>query len=209
MYTPTYFKTGDDQAIKDFIRQNGFGILVSAANGKPLATHIPLELSEDGTKLYAHISKGNPQGKDLQQVNEVLVIFNGPHAYISSSWYNHLNVPTWNYIAVHVYGIVRIVEGEELFTSLAQLMNKYEQHSADPVTVENLTPAYIQQAMKGVTGFEITITKIEATHKLSQNRDHESYTNIIHELDNRSDADSTAIADAMRKNQSTLFKDQL
>ncbi len=141
------------------------------------------------------------------QASEILVIFNGPHAYISSSWYNHLNVPTWNYIAVHVYGTVRMVEGEELFHSLAQLMNKYEKHSADPVTVEKLTPAYMQQAMKGVTGFEITITKTEATHKLSQNRDHESYTNIIHELDNRNETESAAIANAMRKNESALFKD--
>ena len=207
MYTPKYFKDEDDQSIKDFIRQNGFGILVSATNGNLVATHIPLELSEDGTKLSGHISKGNPQGKDLLQASEILVIFNGPHAYISSSWYNHLNVPTWNYIAVHVYGTVRMVEGEELFHSLAQLMNKYEKHSADPVTVEKLTPAYMQQAMKGVTGFEITITKTEATHKLSQNRDHESYTNIIHELDNRNETESAAIANAMRKNESALFKD--
>lgn len=206
MYTPKYFKNENDQAITDFIRQNGFGILVSSANGNLIATHIPLELSEDGTKLSGHISKGNPQGKDLLQAGDVLVIFNGPHTYISSSWYNHLNVPTWNYIAVHVYGTVRIIEGEELFSSLEQLMNKYEKHSADPVTVEKLTPAYMQQAMKGVTGFEIAITKIEATHKLSQNRDRESYTNIIHELDNRNDADSTAIANAMRNNQSALFK---
>lgn len=205
MYTPKYFKSEDDQGIKDFIRQNGFGILVSAANGNLLATHIPLELSEDGTKLSGHISKVNPQGKDL--TDEVLVIFNGPHAYISSSWYNHRNVPTWNYIAVHVYGTVRIIEGEELFQSLEQLMNKYEKHSADPVTTEKLTPAYMQQAMKGVLGFEIAITKTEATYKLSQNRDRESYTNIIHELDNQNEADSTAIASAMRQNHAALFTD--
>ena len=172
-----------------------------------MATHIPLELSEEGTKLSGHISKGNPQGKDLPAAGEVLVVFSGPHTYISSSWYDHANVPTWNYIAVHVYGTIRLIEGEELFHSLAQLMDKYEKNSADPVTVEKLTPAYMQQAMKGVTGFEINITRIEATQKLSQNRDRKNYTNIIHELDKRGDHDSTAIADAMRANQSSLFKD--
>lgn len=207
MYTPKHFRYEDQDAIQDFIRQNGFGILISAANGNLLATHIPLELSADGTKLSGHISKGNPQGKDLLATGEVLVIFSGPHTYISSSWYDHANVPTWNYIAVHVYGTIRLIEGEELFHSLEQLMGKYEKHSADPVTVERLTPAYMQQAMKGVTGFEIAITKIEATQKLSQNRDRKNYTAIIHELDKRGDHDSTAIANAMRVNQSSLFKD--
>ncbi len=207
MYTPKYFRNEDEHAVKEFIRQNGFGILISAANGNLLATHIPLELSADGTKLSGHISKGNAQGKDLLKAMEVLVIFSGPHTYISSSWYDHANVPTWNYIAVHVYGTIRLIEGEELFHSLEQLMNKYERHSADPVTVEKLTPAYMQQAMKGVTGFEINITKIEATHKLSQNRDRKNYANIIHELDQRGDHDSAAIADAMRASQSSLFKD--
>jgi transcriptional regulator len=206
MYTPKYFRNDDQEAIKEFVRQNGFGILVSAANGNLLATHIPLELSADGTKLSGHISKGNPQGKDLIATSEVLVIFNGPHTYISSSWYDHANVPTWNYIAVHVYGTVRLVEGEELFDSMEQLMSKYEKHSADPVTVEKLTPSYMRQAMNGVTGFEISITKIEATYKLSQNRDHKNYTNIIQELDRRGDHDSVAIAEAMRTNQSSLFK---
>ena len=207
MYTPKYFRNEDQHAIKDFIRQNGFGILISATNGNLLATHIPLELSAEGTKLSGHISKGNPQGKDLPAAGEVLVVFSGPHTYISSSWYDHDNVPTWNYIAVHVYGTIRLIEGEELFHSLAQLIDKYEKNSADPVTVEKLTPAYMQQAMKGVTGFEINITRIEATQKLSQNRDRKNYTNIIHELDKRGDNDSTAIADAMRANQSSLFKD--
>lgn len=206
MYTPKYFRNEDHDATKEFIMQNGFGILISAANGNLLATHIPLELSADGTKLLGHISKGNPQGKDLS-AGEVLVVFSGPHTYISSSWYDHANVPTWNYIAVHVYGTIRLIEGEELFHSLEQLMGKYEKHSADPVTVEKLTPAYMQQTMKGVTGFEIAITKIEATQKLSQNRDRKNYTAIIHELDKRDDHDSAAIANAMRANQSSLFKD--
>lgn len=207
MYTPKYFRNEDEHAVKEFIRQNGFGILISATNGNLLATHIPLELSADGTKLSGHISKGNPQGKDLLEADEVLVVFSGPHAYISSSWYDHANVPTWNYIAVHVYGTIRLVEGDELFHSLEQMMNKYEKHSANPVTVEKLTSAYMQQAMKGVTGFEINITKMEATQKLSQNRDHKNYTTIIHELDKRGDSDSVEIADAMRAIKPALFKD--
>ncbi|SKC78088.1 FMN-binding negative transcriptional regulator [Ohtaekwangia koreensis] len=204
MYTPKQFKNDNDAEIKEFVRHNGFGILVSQKEGAMLATHIPLELSEDGTKLSGHISRGNPQWKSFT-TDDVLVIFNGPHTYISSSWYNHANVPTWNYIAVHAYGKINIIEDEELFNSLANLMNKYEKNSQHPVTVEKLTPEYIKRAMQGVVGFEVTITKLEATYKLSQNRDHESYNSIVHELEKRKDENSEQIAQAMVKNHASLF----
>ena len=205
MYTPKYFQHTDTVAIQDFIREHGFGILISQKDGNLMATHIPLELSEDGNKLTGHISKANPQWKSFTESGEVLVIFNGPHTYISSSWYNHKNVPTWNYMAVHAYGTIRTIEGEALFQSLAHLMNKYERDSMHPVTVESLSAEYITKAMQGVVGFEIVITKLEATHKLSQNRDRESYDNIIHELKKREDADSAQIARAMEKNHNSLF----
>jgi transcriptional regulator len=114
-------------------------------------------------------------------------------------------VPTWNYIAVHAYGKINIIEGEELFNSLANLMDKYEKNSQHPVTVEKLTPEYIERAMQGVVGFEITITKLEATYKLSQNRDHESYNSIVHELEKRNDENSEQIAQAMVGNHASLF----
>jgi transcriptional regulator len=205
MYTPKYFQHTDTGSIHHFIRQHGFGILVSQKDGNLMATHIPLELSEDGAKLTGHISKANPQWRSFTEAGEVLVIFNGPHTYISSSWYNHKNVPTWNYIAVHVYGTINTIEGEALFQSLAHLMNKYERDSEHSVTVESLSAEYITKAMQGVVGFEITITKLEATHKLSQNRDRESYDNIIHELKKREDADSAQIAQAMEQNHDSLF----
>src|SRR4051812_15778197 len=118
MYVPKQFKNNEPAQIKDFIRKNGFAILVSQCEGKIVATHLPLELNEDGEKLSGHISRANPQWKNFDQGTEVLAIFNGPHAYISSSWYNHENVPTWNYIAVQVYGKIAIIEGEELVRSM-------------------------------------------------------------------------------------------
>lgn len=199
MYTPKPFQNTDLSSVKDFIRHNGFGILVSQKEGQLAATHIPMLLSEEGTCLTGHISRGNRQWKDVGSSSEVLAIFNGPHAYISSSWYDHENVPTWNYIAVHVYGVIRIIEGDELLESLRHLVDKYEQHSEKPVSVEKMSPDFLKKEIRGIVGFEITITNIEAAYKLSQNRDKANHDNIIQELEKRGDASSKEIAEAMKK----------
>jgi transcriptional regulator len=206
MYTPKHFVNNNSDEVKDFIRKNAFGILVNQAVGKILATHIPLELSDDGTKLSGHLSRANAQWKTFQSDGEVLAIFSGPHAYISPSWYNHENVPTWNYIAAHVYGTIRIIDGDQLYESLKHLVDKYEQYSAKPVSVENLSPDYVKRAMLGIVGFEILITKIEASFKLSQNRDEVNYDSIIHALEKRGDDQSSQVAKAMKNNSDSLFK---
>src|SRR4026207_836328 len=142
MYVPKQFRNNDASTISDFIRHHGFGILVSQSDSRMVATHIPLELSEDETKLRGHIAKANPQWKHFQNKSEIMVIFPGPHAYVSSSWYDHENVPTWNYIAVHVYGKIQIIEGDELYSALKQLVDKYEKTSAYPVSIEKMSPEY-------------------------------------------------------------------
>jgi transcriptional regulator len=201
MYTPKHFQNHNTAEIKEFIQQYGFGILVSQGSESLQATHIPLELSADETKLTAHISRGNPQWKNIESVKEILAIFSGPHSYISSSWYNHENVPTWNYIAVHVYGTIRIVEGEALRDSLKHLVNKYEKDSEKPVSLESLSPDYVNRALQGIVGLEISITRIEASYKLSQNRDDENYNNVIHELEKRKDENASQVASIMKKNR--------
>jgi transcriptional regulator len=128
-----------------------------------------------------------------------MIIFPGPHAYVSSSWYDHENVPTWNYIAVHVYGKIKIIEGEELHAALKQLVDKYEKGSEHPVSIEKMSPEYVRQSIRGLIGFEIDITSIEASYKLSQNRDKKNYMNIINELEKRGDHDSKSVAAEMKK----------
>ena len=139
MFVPKYAQNNDAAEIKEFIKQNGFGILISQSSQKLMATHIPLEFSQDESKLLGHISKANPQWKKFESDSEVLAIFSGPHAYISSSWYDHENVPTWNYIAAHVYGSIRIIEGDELYEALKHLVAKYEAASAHPVSMETMS----------------------------------------------------------------------
>jgi len=128
-----------------------------------------------------------------------MVIFPGPHAYVSSSWYDHENVPTWNYIAVHVYGKIQIIESDELYSALKQLVDKYEKTSEYPISVEKMSPEYVRQSIQGLVGFAIEITSIEAAYKLSQNRDRKNYVNIINELEKRGDHESKSIAAEMKK----------
>jgi len=185
MYIPEQYKNENLPEIKDFLRHNSFGILVNQTDGKLWATHIPLELevNEDGKDvLYGHVSKENPQWKSFTSDHKILAIFHGPHAYISSSWYDHENVPTWNYIAVHIYGKVKILEGEAVVTLLKKLVDKYEANSENPVRVEELSKKTMLQT-RGIVAFEIAIEEIHSVKKMSQNRDDKNYENIISELE--------------------------
>ena len=173
MYINKNNRQEDPAEIEEFVTQNGFAILVSQVDGRPWATHIPLMLShndEEQPILSGHVSKVNGQWKNIEG-QEVLVIFSGPHTYISSSWYDHENVPTWNYTAVHAYGRARLVTGDELAQALAKLTDHYEQQSEKPVSVEGMSPGYFDSQVRGLVGFEIAVTQFQAVRKLSQNRD--------------------------------------
>jgi transcriptional regulator len=201
MYIPPKFKQEDPEEIRQFIREYGFAILISQAGNQPWATHLPLYLDVNSRSediLHGHVARGNRQWKDLTQ-NRVLAVFQGPHTYISSSWYNHENVPTWNYMAVHVYGTARLTEGEELLSSLKKLTDKYESASEKPVSVEGMSEEYVQKEIRGLVGIEIKVEEIQAVYKLSQNRDETNHQNIIRELEKRGDAPSLDIAEAMKK----------
>lgn len=198
MYQPKYYKNSNREEQLDFIRKNSFGMLINEVNNKPWVTHIPFMLNGDGTKLTSHISRGNMQWKHFTSEKEVLVVFLGPNAYVSSSWYNHENVSTWNYIALHVYGNLRIIEGDELKSSLKELVDHFEADSTHPVSLEKMTPSYLEREIRGIVAFEITINQIEAAFKLSQNREKEDYENIITEL-NKRDHDAQEVANEMKK----------
>ena len=201
MYIPDLYKNENQEEIQNFIHENGFAIVINQTNGKLWATHIPLllETNQNGEQqLIGHLSKLNPQGESFQTNDDVLVIFNGSHSYISSSWYDHENVPTWNYLAVHVYGKVTILSHDETVLSLKKLVDKYETNSENPVRVENLSEKTMREA-RGIIGFTIAITAIEAQKKLSQNRDEKNYENVISELEKTKNSQSIAIANEMKK----------
>mgnify|MGYP001790902440 CR=1 FL=1 len=203
MYIPHFYKNENADEIREFIRQNSFGILINQLDGKPWATHIPLEL-EQGPKgkatLVGHIAKANPQWKAFKLNPKVLCIFNGPHAYVSSSWYKEEEVPTWNYIAVHVYGTLQVLSEEETMKSLYRLVDKYELDSENPVSLEDMAPKTLRQ-VKGVVGFSIAIEEIQAAYKLSQTRPSD-HNRITEELKKRKDPGSQGIARKMDASKS-------
>lgn len=201
MYTPVHFRPESIEAVQAFVKENSFAILVSYQDGKPIASHIPLLLveREDKQVLWGHISKANPMWENIEGQEEVLAIFSEPHTYISSSWYNHVNVPTWNYIAVHIYGRVKIIDGEMLHQSIFDLVEKYEAGNEKRFHLSDLTEKDLKRQMHGIVGLELAVERVEASFKLSQNRKPEDFENIIRALHKRGDAQSEQIAAEMAK----------
>jgi transcriptional regulator len=202
MYIHRLNQWESEPEVIDFIQKNAFATLVSQVDGRPWATHLPfvLDKNSDGEAvLHGHLAKANPQWKSIVNTEEVLVIFQGPHAYISSSWYNHENVPTWNYLAVHVYGKIRIIEGEELMHHLKTLVDVYEHGRPNRVQVETMSEAYVEGQVRALVGIEVNISEVQASAKLSQNRDEVNYQNIIKKLEESEFPMDKEVAEEMRK----------
>lgn len=202
MYIPKYFKVSDFDEIAEFVRQNSFGTLVTTKKGKPIATHIPLQLikQEEDYFITGHMAYGNPQWRTFETFEEVLVMFQGPHAYISSSWYEEENVPTWNYQAVHLYGTAQLLTEEELIQDLTSLMQKYESRRENPVLWDKLSPALLEKELKGIVGFKIPVREVQAAYKMSQNRNETDYKNIIQRLQQEEEPASKQLAGVMSRN---------
>jgi len=205
MYIHKFYREEDRAKIMEFLRQNEFATLVAYDGEKPAASHLLMEVVEDGEKFFVngHMSKANSLWKAFEKNPEVLVIFQGPHTYISPTWYNHVNVPTWNYQSIHVYGKPRIVtDHEETYETLSRLVAKHEGTSS--YRLGTLPSDFVEKEMKGIVAFQIEVTRIEANYKLSQNRDHESYWKVVSHLEERDDEMSHGVAEAMRQQRSSL-----
>ena len=200
MYIHKLNREENREKILEFLRQNEFATLVTYDGEKPVASHLLMEIVEDEENLFVngHMSRANSLWKTFEKNIEVLVIFQGPHTYISPTWYNHINVPTWNYQSVHVYGKPRIVsDHDEAYGILSRLVAKYEDSSS--YSMETLSQDFVEKEMKGIVAFQIEVTRLEANYKLSQNRDDESYRSVVSHLDERRDEMSHGVADAMKR----------
>ena len=182
MYIPRQYEWKNQQDIKSFINEHPFAIVINQVDGKPWATHTPIISTEKEDVLFGHISKANPQWRTLQD-QEIMVIFNGPHSYISSSWYDHESVPTWNYLAVHIYGKIKIVEGENLKNHMSNFMAHFESSQPKGQKMEDLSPSYIEREIKGIVGFEIQVKEVQAVEKMSQGKNEKNKKVIAEELD--------------------------
>ena len=204
MYVPGHFRVTDQAQLDAFIRQHDFATLVSWDGERPVASHLLLEFerrSDGSAVVLGHMSRANPQWKSFDAGRDVLAIFSGPHTYVSAGWYDHVNVPTWNYLAAHVYGVARIVtDTGELAAMLKRLVDRHESAggATPPYRMEDLPEGYVEKELRGIAGFAIAVTRIEAAFKLSQNRNARDHANVAAELDKRGDENSAAIARAMR-----------
>ena len=200
MYIPAHFREEDRDTLFQFIRQNSFGLLVTASDGVPTATHLPFtlnaEANENGT-LRAHLARANPQWRHLETEREILVVFSGEHSYISPTWYvNAPNVPTWNYTAVHIYGTPRILSDDEMRPLLVELTGQYEGEqgwSLDAVSTD-----YTEKLIRAIIGFEIQITRIEGKWKMSQNKPEVDKNSVIDALETQTAPMAQTVAAAMK-----------
>lgn len=202
MFVPAYFKVSDQQVVENFVKNNSFATLVTNGDPYPQATHIPIELEVNaaGEKvLWGHVARGNTQWKDFARFPQVRVIYlSSIHGYISSSWYDHPNAPTWNYVSVQVTGRIRIVSETEAWEAVRRLVDKYEKVSEQPVSLDRLPPS-VQVQMKGLVAFEVAIENWEAAYKLSQNRDEKNFQSIIEKLEAMPDHTSRLLAALMKE----------
>ena len=199
MYSPKYFKLEDEKMIDEIIEQHSFATLISYQNEEPIATHLPLVLDRKNGCLYGHFAKPNQQWKTYDN-QTFLAIFHGPHSYISSSWYEtETAVPTWNYVTVHVYGQMELMEdSQEIYEVLKDLVVKYEAPDST-YSLEKVDASYVEQLSKGIVAFKLHITKIEAKAKLSQNHPLERKQRVIQQLEKSARQEDHEVAAWMKR----------
>jgi len=172
------------EAAIEFIKKYGFATLICSHGSGMQAVHIPIEAVQDGQTLTltGHVSIANPICDFINNQSEALVIFSEPHAYISSSWYDHVNVPTWNYIAIHASGQLLKTNGKKLLEDIKSMVNHYEDGRKDRYHLSDMPDDMLQAHLNGLMGFQLEVNKLEANYKLSQNRNDKNYNNIIEKL---------------------------
>ncbi len=207
MYIPNVYREDDVEKLVAFMRANSFATLVSTLEGVLSASHIPLvvTLQDEIVKLTGHLAKPNPQWKAFR-TSESLAIFTGPHAYISPSLYEkHESVPTWNYIAVHAYGIPQIItqgDSRELMDKMIDEM--IDRYGPDYKSQwHSLSFGFREGMMNGIIGFEMVVTRLEGKYKLSQNRSQIDQHNVAHELLQSTDQAAYGVGIAMKQNLET------
>lgn len=208
MYNFSYFKENDAAVVREFMKQHPFAMIIGAdAANNPVATQVPVLLKERDGELFiqAHIMRQTDHHKAFEHNPNVLVVFTGPHCYVSAGWYtNKQTASTWNYMSVHAKGELNFLGDEQLLELLHELTNQYENDPASPSSYEHLPEDYVQRLSKAIIGFEIKVTELDHVFKLSQNREEEGYNNIIQHL-MLGNAEEKAVAEEMLKRRDRLF----
>ena len=204
MYTPRSYQQEDADALRRVMDTYPFAILISQREREPFATHLPFMWSPGGEHgvLLGHMARANPHWKSWDVTTRVMVIFNGPHSYISPAWYEQqVTVPTWNYVTVHAYGTPVLVHEAGRLRRLVTDLTRRHETAPDGWRVERAEPI-MERELKAIVGFEIAIDRIEGKFKLNQNRSEADQRGVVRALQDSTDGDQRAIAELMRQNLS-------
>jgi transcriptional regulator len=202
MYLTSHFQQPDVVQLHDLIVRHSFGLLISQFDGQPFASHLPLLLDRtSGThgELIGHMARANPQWQQAGGTT-VLAVFSGPHAYISPSWYEAENVvPTWNYAAVHAYGVFEAIHDPLALTAIVRAyVEHYERGMPAPWSLSG-SPHFVERLVEQIVGFRIPIERLEGKWKLSQNHPRERREKVIAALKRQEGEESLAIAALMQE----------
>jgi len=200
MYIPESFKEENPERLAALINDNSFGMLITAPDGIPFVTHLPFLLEPSAGKhgkLLGHIARANPQWRHLASGAEVLAVFQGPHAYISPSWYLSPNVPTWNYAVAHVRGISRLIEDPAELDALVERLTQYHESQMPSPYQSGLADELRARLLDMIVGFEIEITELQGKFKISQNRSPEEQQGVIAGLNQTNNPLAAAVAKLM------------
>lgn len=200
MYIPKYYQMSDYENIKAFMSDHNFVTIVTTNDARPVATHLPVTIQEENNILYVsgHFAKANKQWQTIENNENILIIFHGPHSYISSTWYEKEYVPTWDYQSIHAYGKGYLLNENELIEELTQLLDKYEGYRENGAIWSNISEKTKKQ-MKGIVGFKVKVAQIEAAYKLSQNRSNQDKENIISHLQESTNSITKRLAEEIKK----------
>jgi len=201
MYIPVAFAETNQAKLYDFIEENSFGLLFSQVDGEPFASHLPILLDRQFGPpgcLIGHMARANPQWQQAHG-QTVLAVFSGPHAYISPAWYEAENVvPTWNYVAVHAYGKMQVIEeAPALLRIVKDFVSFYEGSMPQPWKMPGDSD-FVERLLRQIVGFRIEITRLEGKWKLNQNQPEERREKVVLALQKQPDEDSQAIAAIMK-----------
>lgn len=200
MYSPPYNQVKERAELLQFMRANNFPILVTGTGGVLHASHLPITAHEQGEHIVIdmHMAKNNPQWKEFFD-DEVMVVFSGPHAYVSPRWYaEQERVPTWNYAAVHAYGVPGIISDRKAKAESQRRLIE----SLDPAWLpkhDALSQEYVDQMLDGIVNFSIPVARLETRWKLSQNRGRHEMELIAAALEKSTDASERALAALTRR----------
>ena len=208
MYIPDHFKEKNSERLAALVEGYPLGMLATVHDGLPFVSHLPFLFERHSGahgKLIGHMARANPQWHDLAQGKKVLAVFQGPHAYVSPSWYAAPGVPTWNYAVAHLYGVPRLIEDEaQLETIVGKLTAVHEAKYPEPWQA-NLSGEKRTRLLGMIVGFEIEVTEIQGKFKLSQNRSVEDQQRVIEQLGPSSSPLDIEVAALMVSNLNNSF----